>query len=610
MTDIQLAERPVRQEPSFNSKANELVKQGRFNAVEQIALEALQQKDPSGFAWNLLALVALHQNQPKKARHFLELAILDNPDHWIFHKNMLQLAIKLDDKARGMSALQQLARLDKIGKDCLPFALQAHQKSKDKKRELLYAITKAAVLHNAPGVFYQCAAVLADLVGLTNPSHLILVGDGLRVNGYQYFARYTYQLALLFPLPEKIRAELQAWLRLPIEPLEQILSQVLADNRCVQMLKLLWAISAYKDYLALFRYVKAHQPDWLSNQNRELEKKYFQAILVSESDSSEVARQYFQAQMGKNEWHDAVLYSLCLLRQGQYQAAWPVWEMRCRKYQSVLPINSVQWDGKPNLSKTLLLLNEQGLGDVLMMLRFIPWLQSCCKNIIYICPKALVAFVRLQFPELNVLPLEQYNPKLPPKHDGYALIFSLPAFYQLHPHNIPGQARYFSPEPLPKVTLPSSSKLKVGICWLAKLTSDSGLRRTLAPEDLQPLLALPNVQYYNLQYQYPAETLNRLGPANPVIELGEQIAPIEQLASFLLELDVLVTADTYLAHLAGGLGVKTLVMMPSVPDWRWFDQGKFTGKTPWYDSLLLFKQEQFNEWSKPIAAVVRYLQRL
>ena len=144
-----------------------------------------------------------------------------------------------------------------------------------------------------------------------------------------------------------------------------------------------------------------------------------------------------------------------------------------------------------------------------------------------------------------------------------------------------------------------NKKLKVGLCWEA---GSAGIRtminRTINIKLLEPILDLDNVQIYSFQVN---DTLNGNEKYTQMINLAKDFKDFEDTAKALLAMDVVITVDTSVAHLAGALGVKTLLLLPFVSDWRWFNDTK---NTPWYKSIEIFKQTDPISWEKPIEDII------
>lgn len=143
-----------------------------------------------------------------------------------------------------------------------------------------------------------------------------------------------------------------------------------------------------------------------------------------------------------------------------------------------------------------------------------------------------------------------------------------------------------------------SDKLKVGLCWEA---GGTGLRtminRTIDIKKLESFFDLNEVQFYSFQVK---DTFDGNNKYPQMINLAKDFKDFEDTAKAMLAMDVIITVDTCVAHLAGALGVKTFLMLPFSSDWRWFEDIK---TTPWYDSVEFFKQQNPSSWVEPIEEI-------
>jgi len=128
--------------------------------------------------------------------------------------------------------------------------------------------------------------------------------------------------------------------------------------------------------------------------------------------------------------------------------------------------------------------------------------------------------------------------------------------------------------------------------------------RSMKLQELSPLFNLANCQFYSCQ---KGDGYEQLKDFNNIIDIGQTFKDYSDTAAALKNLDVLVTIDSSILHMAGALGVKTLLLLPNASEWRWFDDTK---ATPWYKSVEIFKQEKLYEWNLPVSNVYKRLEEL
>jgi tetratricopeptide (TPR) repeat protein len=277
-------------------------------------------------------------------------------------------------------------------------------------------------------------------------------------------------------------------------------------------------------------------------------------------------------------------YGTALLLAGRAAEGWAQHEWRWRtaifdpyRRGFVQPL----WDGAPLTGKRLLLHGEQGLGDVLQFCRYAP-LVAGGEVVLEVHPP----LVRL-LQSLPGLSRVVARGETLPMFDLHCPLMSLPRLFP----EIPA-APYL---PAPPVR-PHEGKRRVGLVWAGSSHHPDDRRRSLPKERLAPLLAVPDVDWFSLQIGSP--------PPDGVTDLTQGIGDFADTADKLADLDLLITVDTSIAHLAGAIGRPAWVLLAYTPDWRWqLDRSD----TPWYPSLRLFRQKTPGDWRGLIEDVVASL---
>ena len=143
----------------------------------------------------------------------------------------------------------------------------------------------------------------------------------------------------------------------------------------------------------------------------------------------------------------------------------------------------------------------------------------------------------------------------------------------------------------------------MGLAWAGNALHQRDLVRSLSLETLAPILGTPGVTFYSLQKGPPARQINTLQGAN-IVNLDPQLNDLGDTAAAINELDLVITVDTAVAHLAGAMGKPVWVLLPYVPDWRWMLS---RDDSPWYPTMRLFRQPAVRAWVPAIASVAREL---
>ncbi len=251
------------------------------------------------------------------------------------------------------------------------------------------------------------------------------------------------------------------------------------------------------------------------------------------------------------------------------------------------------WDGKTYKNDTLFIWGDQGIGDLIMFSRYIPYVSKKFKKVKVLVRAKIVDLFKTTFKEYKNVSF--YTKKIP-SYDKCAIMSCLADYLNMDYSSIPAASGYFKVnkkyiEKYKRII--DSKKLKVGICWEAGASGwREQLNRTLHVSFFESIINADNVQCYSLQVN---PTLDSYKDYKNLIDLGKDFKSFSDTAGALKNLDLLITVDTSVAHLAGALGVKTFMLLPYCPDWRWFNDDKTTN---WYKSITIFKQKNPKSWEE------------
>jgi len=301
--------------------------------------------------------------------------------------------------------------------------------------------------------------------------------------------------------------------------------------------------------------------------------------------------------------------SLIRLTLGDFAAGWRDYEWRwsvgflssCRRTFAA-PL----WLGEePLAGKTILLYAEQGYGDTFQFVRYAPLLaQRGAKVILEVQP----ATSRLLSPMSGVDAVIAHGQPLP-KFDFQCPLLSLPLAFATELATIPADVPYIaaSQEDVAawRKRLPQGRTL-VGLTWSGERSHDNDLNRSMRLETLLPLLDLPDVTFISLQHEVPDEDAAMLHGHPAVVQFGDRFRDFADTAAVISLLDVIVSVDTSVAHLAGAMGKPLYLLLPFAADFRWLRERT---DSPWYPTARLFRQSGFGEWSSVIDTVRQELSR-
>lgn len=291
-------------------------------------------------------------------------------------------------------------------------------------------------------------------------------------------------------------------------------------------------------------------------------------------------------------------YALLLLLLGNYPGGFREYEWRWKKRRFTSPLRQFaqpRWHGGDPAGKTILVYAEQGYGDTLQFCRYLPLLAARGAAVLFECHPPLVACMRTVGQGITVVPFG--TPLL--SFDYHVPLLSLPYLFGTTLETVPVTVPYlFAPEerlPFWQSVMPSGNRL-IGLCWSGKAYPDPG--RSCQPELLLPLTRLAGISWVSLQID-----ARDVKPFS-MLDLTMLVQDFGDTAALLAQLELVITIDTAVAHLAGALGKETWLLVPFAPDWRW---GLDRTVCPWYPTMRLFRQEQAGEWEPVIEQVTEAL---
>lgn len=266
-----------------------------------------------------------------------------------------------------------------------------------------------------------------------------------------------------------------------------------------------------------------------------------------------------------------------------------------------------RWRGEPLDGRTLLIQAEQGFGDTLQFVRFVPLVAEGGGRVVLEVQQQLLPLIAPVAQAARVTLIAQGAPR--PAADLHCPLLSLPFALGTTFDALPGRKPYLQAPPAYRRkwrgSLGGQAKRKVGIAWSGRLQKQEN--RSLALAALDPLFALEGIDWIVLQPQLSdAEhaALDAHPRARSIHRLGPKVADFADTAAVIERLDAVVSIDTSIAHLAGALGAKLWLMLPFAADWRWFTD---TDTSPWYPRARLVRQPRPGAWAEVVENVARDL---
>ena len=281
---------------------------------------------------------------------------------------------------------------------------------------------------------------------------------------------------------------------------------------------------------------------------------------------------------------------------GRYAAAWPDYRWRRRHRTWRAPeVTGPEWEGQDLGGKTILLYGEQGLGDVIQFARYAsPVAQRGARVILY-CPSRLARLLQRLADVSEIVPVDPDRPC--PRTDWVCSLLDLPGVLQVEPHSAPGSCPYLPTRTRPRPLLPPTRAFRIGIVWAGNANNERDRLRSCRLDDFAPLIELPDTEFISFQAGPRAGELQKSGWQGLIRDAGKKLVPFEMMADALAEVDLVITVDTAMAHLAGALGRRVWTLLAFAPDWRW-QLGRID--TPWYPTMRLFRQPAPNDWARRV----------
>jgi ADP-heptose:LPS heptosyltransferase len=263
------------------------------------------------------------------------------------------------------------------------------------------------------------------------------------------------------------------------------------------------------------------------------------------------------------------------------------------------------WNGEDLAGRTVLLHGEQGYGDTIQGLRYVPLVAARGGRVVLEVPAPLA---RVAASVSGVAEFVTAGQALP-RFDLVCPMLSLPRALGTTLETIPADLPYLAP-PAEAVAQwrerLGGPGLRIGIAWAGSALHRSDAQRSIEIETLAPLLKTKGVRWFSLQVGERAADLARL-PAGLITDLAPRLSDFADTAAALANLDLLISVDTAVVHLAGALARPAWVMLRARPDWRWMLERE---DTPWYPSLRLFRQRERGDWDEVVARVRAALENL
>ncbi len=277
----------------------------------------------------------------------------------------------------------------------------------------------------------------------------------------------------------------------------------------------------------------------------------------------------------------------------EYEWRWKISDAKPRD------LKGPAWAGETSGDKTVLVYAEQGFGDTIQFVRYLPMLREKVGQVYFETQEPLARLFQAS-PIFRDVTLVIRDVDELPDYDSHVALLSLPHLLESDDQPAPAQTPYLMPPAdTPKVAKRERA-LRAGLVWAGKPSHRNDRNRSLSLSAIAPLFETAGVDFYSLQLSDPADTAVREGYTALLTDLRPAISDFADSAALIQSLDLIITADTAPAHLAGALGCPVWTLIPFAPDWRWMTN---RDDSPWYPSMRLFRQTRPRDWTDVIERI-------
>ncbi len=297
---------------------------------------------------------------------------------------------------------------------------------------------------------------------------------------------------------------------------------------------------------------------------------------------------------------------LAYLTAGDYGRGWQFFEARLDRQPRWREFNRRRWPGVPSSppGRSMLLLTEQGLGDVLHFIRYVPAVVAMGFRVSVLADAQLKPLLAAQPWLFAVYDKQDRRPDF----DEYCALLSLPWILSHEARAMPAAVPYLR-VPAERAMqargrLAAFAGARIGLVWAGNPKHERDRMRSLSLKRLAAILPKEGVSLFSLQKRCPEADRGALEGWPGLHDLSEELVDFAATAAFVSQLDLVVSVDTSVAHLAGALGVPVWILLPFAPDWRWQLE---RSDTPWYPTARLYRQPAPDDWDSVLGRVVRDL---
>ncbi|MGR3174022.1 MAG: tetratricopeptide repeat protein [Candidatus Scalindua sp.] len=323
------------------------------------------------------------------------------------------------------------------------------------------------------------------------------------------------------------------------------------------------------------------------------------AALQEQGKFDEAMEYYKRAISLKPDYAEAHMNrSFVLMLTGNLEEGWSEYEWRLHTKDRISrTFQQPRWDGTPLNGRSILVHAEQGLGDTIQFVRYLPMVQAKDGYVIFECQKDLFRLLKNNagFDEIIEKASANENNSY---FDVQVPLLSLPGIFGTTFENIPSNVSYITVDPEPvkqwNERIEHNDDFKIGIVWAGSPHHKNDRNRSCKLEDFAQLAEIPGLSFYSVQKGPASAEVNDPSKGMKIINLEDSLIDFVDTAALIANLDLVISVDTAVAHLAGAIGKPVWNLLPFAPEWRWFLD---RDDSPWYPRMRLFRQSQPNDWT-------------
>lgn len=591
------------------------------------------------FAQHARGLVALKERSFVEAEKYLRKAVSLDPANDEYITNLANAILKQDRIEEAIKLYEQAISINTESKDArIGLANALHEKN-DPDASIAYFEDAVRREPTAPGPLSHLGRALTEARRYNEAVTTILKSLELQINfapahtalGETFYAMgmlkeslESHKTALLLD-PNEVYAHSKiadTYIKLKEpgsadEHYQRIIEIAPKDpNNYAKLANSYAQQERYEEALALFQQALQIDPTHALTHNNL-------GVVMHDNGNTDEAITHFNRAIAFHPTYQTAIHNLALsqLLYGDLKTGWANHESRLivrersHVYRTIHKVFQLipKWDGvAPLAGKHIFLLHEQGFGDSIQFARYALMLEQQGATVSLHVKDALFRLFKSLSPNINLI--KESDPI--PKADYAYVLMSLPhALGTDTVDDIPPFPRYLAPAAedaavwKDKIVALCKDKqaLRVGFVWGGNPEHGNDRRRSIPLHELEPLFNMEGVEFFSLQKGAPTADLKKLPPTLSVHNVGEECKDFEDTAAAISALDVVISVDTSVVHLAGAIGTKTLTLLAYTPDWRWLYNRE---DSPWYPSMKLIRQPERGDWASVVHQVENELTAL